>query len=306
MNSLIAARNFGVEQEYIAVGNGAAELIQALMRNLNGKAGFIRPTFEEYPNRYCKENSVYMDTADKGFSYSVGDIIEFFAHNPVDILTVINPDNPSGNYIDRMELEKLAEWCMRQGLKLVIDESFVDFVDNGNSLEQLTLISNELLDTYKGLYVIKSISKSYGIPGARLGVLASADKAMIKRIRQSISIWNINSFGEFYMQIAEKYRKDYVAAITKIRGVRKEFTKKLEKLPSLRVIPSQANFIMCELLDGVKSDVLAYHLLGNNILIKDLTPKIGNGRQYIRLAVRKKEENDHLVQCLNKYLQSKR
>lgn len=153
----------------------------------------------------------------------------------------------------------------------------------------------------EGLYVIKSISKSYGIPGARLGVMASADKDMIKQMKQKVPIWNINSFGEFYMQIAEKYRKNYVKAIDKIKCVRKEFAEKLEQLSILRVIPSQANYIMCELLAGVKSDELSYYLLGRNILIKDLSGKVGNGKQYIRLAVRREDENDYLVQCLRDY-----
>lgn len=301
VNSLIAAKNFGVEQEYIVIGNGAAELISVLLGNLSGKAGFIRPTFEEYPNRYREEDSVYMNIEDEDFSYSVDDIIGFFTRNPVDILTIINPDNPSGNYIDRKGIEKLAAWCRQNGIKLIIDESFVDFVDNGISLDGLTMISNETLESYKGLYVIKSISKSYGIPGARLGVLASADSDMIKRIKQGVSIWNINSFGEFYMQIAEKYRKDYVAAIEQIKNVRREFAQKLEKLSILRPLPSQANYIMCEVTEGVKSDELAYYLLGRNILIKDLSKKAGNGKQYIRLAVRRREENDYLAQCLQDY-----
>lgn len=302
VNSLIAAKNFGVDQEHIVIGNGAAELIQILLESLQGKAGFIRPTFEEYPNRYCEENSVYMNVNSEDFSYSVDDIIAFFTQHPVDILTVINPDNPSGSYIGRENLERLIAWCGQQKMKLIIDESFVDFVDNGASLEELTLISDEALERYgEGLYVIKSISKSYGIPGARLGVMASADKDMIKQIKQKIPIWNINSFGEFYMQIAEKYHKNYVKAIDKIKRARKEFAEKLEQLPILRVIPSQANYIMCEITGGGKSDALCYYLLGRNILIKDLTGKIGNGKQYIRLAVRRGEENDYLLQCLKDY-----
>ena len=139
-------------------------------------------------------------------------------------------------------------------MKLIIDESFVDFVDNGDSLEQLSLISSEILETYSdGLFVIKSISKSYGIPGARLGVLASADRKTIRTIKEELPIWNINSFGEFYMQIAGKYRKEYVAAINKIRQERIIFAAELENISFVRVIPSQANYIMCELINGTTS-----------------------------------------------------
>lgn len=303
INSLIASKNFGVGQDYIVIGNGAAELIQILMRSLQGKAGFVRPTFDEYPNRYDKENSIYMSVDNEEFTYSVKDIIDFFEVNPVNILVIVNPDNPSGNYINMGELKKLIAWCRQKRIKLIIDESFVDFVDNGDSLEQLTLISDDILETYQeGLFVIKSISKSYGIPGMRLGVMASANTQMIKEIKERISIWNINSFGEFYMQIAEKYNKDYVTAISKIKNIRNDFFNKLKQLPILHAIPSQANYVMCEIIDGTQSIDMACYLLRKNILIKDLSEKIGNGKQYIRLAIRRKEENDYLIKCLEKYM----
>lgn len=306
VNNLLASKNFSVNKDYIVVGNGAAELIQVLLENMQGKAGFVRPTFEEYPNRYNKDNSVYMYLDNEQFSYSVDNIIEFFGENPVDVLIIVNPDNPSGNYINMKEINRLIAWCSQREIKIIIDESFVDFVDNGDSLEQLTLITDDILETYKeGLFVIKSISKSYGIPGIRLGVLASADKEMIKQVKDRLPIWNINSFGEFYMQIAEKYQKAYKSAINIVRQERKIFMSELEQVPFVRVIPSQANYIMCELLWGVTSSELAAYLLESNILIKDLSQKLNNGKQYIRLAVRRREENQYLIQLLKIYMESR-
>lgn len=302
VNSLLASKNFSIDQEHIVIGNGAAELIQTLLEGMEGKAGFICPTFDEYPNRFGRENSVCMNVSQNQFAYSAEDVIDFFERNPVDFLTVINPDNPSGNYINMDGIRKLADWCRKRAVRLIIDESFVDFVDNGDSLEQLTLISDDILTAYgDGLYVIKSISKSYGIPGARLGILASADKEAIRKIKEKLPIWNINSFGEFYMQIAEKYRKDYVAAVEKIKKERSIFAAGLKSIPFIRVFPSQADYIMCELTDGAASADLAGYLLKRNILIKDLTHKINNGKQYIRLAVRRREENQYLIQAVGDF-----
>lgn len=302
VNSLLASKNFGVNQDYIVIGNGAAELIQVLMGSVEGKTGFIRPTFEEYPNRCDQQNSVYMRADDLQFTYTEDDIINFFDANPVDILVLVNPDNPSGNYIDSAGLMKLIEWGRHKKIKLIIDESFVDFVDNGESLEQLTLISDDILEKYRdGLYIVKSISKSYGIPGIRLGVMASANQVMIKEIKSRLPIWNINSFGEFYMQIDEKYHKDYVEAIERIRSVRNKFMRELKQIPYLHIIPSQANFVMCEVINGIKSINLACYLLEKNILIKDLSAKVNNGKQYIRLAVKCEEENGYLLMCLREY-----
>lgn len=307
VNNLLASKNFGVKQDYIVVGNGAAELIRVLMENLQGRAGFIRPTFEEYPNRFNEEKSVYMYADNEQFSYSADDIMAFFGRNPVDVLIVVNPDNPSGNYINMKDIKRLAAWCLERGIKLVIDESFVDFVDNGDSLGQLTLIDNDILESYgEGLFAIKSISKSYGIPGIRLGVLANADCKMINMIKEKLPIWNINSFGEFYMQIAGKYQHSYESAITRIRQERKIFMSELNLVPFIRAIPSQANYIMCELSNGIVSSELAGYLLEHNILIKDLSRKINNGKQYIRLAVRRKEENQYLIQELRRYMENRK
>ena len=175
-----------------------------------------------------------------------------------------------------------------------MDESFADFADEADN----TFIRQELLDAYKRLYVVKSISKSYGVPGLRLGVLASGDTELIDALKKDVAIWNINSFAEFYMQIEEKYKKDYAQSLDRIRAERARFRAELEKLPNLRVIPSQANYLMVELLGGLSSRAVTRELLiGSRILVKDLSAKLG-GRQYLRLAVRNTEDNDKLLAAL--------
>ena len=119
-----------------------------------------------------------------------------------------------------------------------------------------------------------------------------------------MAIWNINSFGEYYLQIAEKYKGDYKAAMERFGEVRREYVGGLGTVPHLRVIPTQANYVMCEILDGFKSHELAVALLEKyNLLIKDLSTKKGfENKQYIRLAVKRPEENEMLVEALKKEL----
>ncbi len=298
VNSLLAARNFGVHIENILVGNGAAELIKALMEHLGGVSGFIRPTFEEYPNRYSTEDSVYFKPENDNFSYDENDLIAFFNDKNIDNLIVVNPDNPTGNYISKAGLLKLVEWAKEKGIRLVIDESFVDFADELDS----TLIEQSLLEANPHLFVMKSISKSYGVPGLRLGVLASGDQAEIAFLKKNVAIWNINSFGEFYMQIAEKYRKDYAQALVKIRAERARYIAELSSIDAIRVIPSQANYVMVELLgDYTAKQITKRLLIEYNILIKDLSSKMG-GKQYLRLAVRDTKDNNALVAALKEVL----
>ena len=214
---------------------------------------------------------------------------------------MINPDNPSGNYIIYKDLLKLIEWTKIKGIKLVVDESFVDFVDETNP----SLLEQDILDNNKHLYVIKSISKSYGVPGLRLGVLASGNIDEIAFMKKKVSIWNINSFAEFYMQIEEKYQKDYNIALDRFRIERKRYITELKKIKGLRIIPTQANYVMAEIVNGVSAKELTRLLIvKHNILIKNLVAKMEqDGRQYIRIAVRNQEDNDRLIAALNEEME---
>ncbi len=297
VNSLIAGRNFGIRKENIIVGNGAAELIKALLSKLQGTTGFVKPTFEEYPNRYNASSSTYFVPNNKDFKYNADDVIEFFDSKDIQNLVIVNPDNPTGNYIDKKGLLKLIKWSESKKIKLVIDESFVDFADEVDN----TLIEQSILQSNKSLFVMKSISKSYGVPGLRLGILASGDIEMISELKKDVSIWNINSFAEFYMQIAEKYKKDYVIALELFRKERTRFVDELKRVPHLRVIPSQANYVMVEVLDKYTAKIITKNLLLKyNLFVKDLTKKTGG--QYLRFAVRNTEDNNKLIKALQKEL----
>lgn len=300
VNSLLAARNFGIRQEHVLVGNGAAELIKCLMERLEGKTGFVRPTFEEYPNRYPQEESVVYVPQNENLAYGTEDLIRFFAGKDIENLVLINPDNPSGNYIEKAEVLRLADWCLERGIRLVVDESFVDFAEEENG----TLLEEEVLGRHQSLVIVKSISKSYGVPGIRLGVLASADEALIAAMKKEVAIWNINSFGEFYMQIAEKYKKDYAEGLRRFREIRKDFAKELGRVPGLRVVPSQANYLLVELTDGRTARELTKRLLLEyQLFIKDLSAKIRmDGRQFVRIAVRSVEDNRKLLEALREMI----
>ena len=136
-----------------------------------------------------------------------------------------------------------------------------------------------------------------------LVILASSDEELIAEMKKDVAIWNINSFAEFYLQIYEKYAKDYAKAIEKFKQTRAAYIKDLQALSGLRVLPTQANYVLCEVTSGVTSRKLAEDLLEENILIKDLSTKKGfDGKNYIRLAVRDEKDNAILVEALKRYL----
>ena len=312
VNTLIASKCFGVSEEYIVPGNGAAELIKVLMSltptfsNREGaKTGFIRPTFEEYPNRYDKDQQVTFVPQNEDYRYTADDLMAFFGDKDIRQLMVINPDNPSGNFIPKADVLRLAQWCEERNIRLVVDESFVDF---SRDYATNSLLSDETLEQYPHMAVMKSISKSYGVPGLRLGILASADKALIARIKKEVSIWNLNSFAEFFMQIYNKHEKDYQRACAKFVAERDSFEQQLREVPFLRVMPTEANYFLCEVLPPYKaSEIVIRMLKQHNILTRDcsLKPGLDPNKQYMRIAVRNHEDNTRLAEGLKGMISDK-
>lgn len=298
INSMLAAKYFGIRQEYVCVGNGAAELIKSLMEYVEGNIGVVYPTFEEYPNRKEKHNIVSYTPTNADFSYTVDDLMRYFGDKELQALLLINPDNPSGNFISKNDVQKLVMWCEKREIRIIVDESFVDFSDG---FATNSLLDNTIIAGHPTLAVMKSISKSYGVPGLRLGVLVSSDKDLIEWMKKDVAIWNINSFAEFYMQIFNKYESDYKRACVKFIEERNRFYHVLQEISFLRVIPSQANYFLCELTGRFTATELTDMLLNRfNILIKDCSSKNGfSGRgEYVRIAIRNRKDNDRLLFAL--------
>lgn len=297
VNSLLAGKYFGIKQEFVVVGNGAAELIKIVMEEHAGaKVGVIYPTFDEYPNRLYPEQIVAYIPQNINFSYGADDLMDFYADKSISLLLLINPDNPSGNFIPKKDVLRLASWCEDMNIRLLVDESFVDFT---TGYENNSLLHNDVLLQYPSMMVMKSISKSYGVPGLRLGVFASSDVDLIARMKKEVSIWNINSFAEFYMQIYGKYEKDYTRACAKFIEEREIFFRELSEITYLRVIPSQANYFLCEVINKYTSTELTQKLIEHDVIISNCSLKTNmSGRNFIRLAIRSREDNSKLISIL--------
>lgn len=297
VNSLLAGKYFGIKQDYVVVGNGAAELIKVVMEeHTNGRVGVIFPTFDEYPNRLKPEHIVQFIPTDPNFGYTAEELMDFYNDKQLSLLMLVNPDNPSGHFMPKTDVLRLATWCNEKDIKLLVDESFVDFTEE---YEKNSLLHNDILASNKNLMVMKSISKSYGVPGLRLGVFASSDTELIQKIKKEVSIWNINSFGEFYMQIYGKYKNDYRKACRKFCEVREKFYEELKQINFLRVIPSQANYFLCEVTSKYTSAELCELLIEKDIIISNCGKKKHmDGRNLVRLAVRDEADNAQLVEAL--------
>lgn len=274
----LASKIYDVDSDHIVVGNGASELIKYLCDRLKGKTGLITPTFNEYV-RLIK-NKVILNN-DK---YSAQSIM-YSLSGRINNLVLVNPQLNSGHYLDRDNMKSIVDWCRSENINLIVDESFIDFADIELS-EDLRRIYD-----YENLFIIKSLSKSYGVPGLRLGVLVSQNK-IISDIKKDLPIWNISSFAEYFLEIFPKYRKDFVKSLRKIEKEKYRFEEDLKKIPCFKVRESFANYFLIE-VSSISSDVLCEEFLEKNILIRDLSER--GFKNCIRLSVRSKRENKKFI-----------
>ena len=295
VQNMLMAKMYNLEQENVLVGNGAEELIRATAKIINGKAGIIYPTVSEYPESLS--NAEVIPFCSESINYNIEELLEWSER--CDMLVLINPDNPSGNYIKKNDVLCLLDTLKARNKKLLLDESFMDFCD----IENGSLLQQELLDKFPNLIMIKSLSMNYGIPGLRLGMLACGDKTFIQNVSSQIPIWNINSFAEYFLQIIGKYIKDYRFSCRLISEERGRFYIELKKIGLFEVYPSQASYFLCKPAAGLNTlDLSSYLLDKHEIFIKDMDKKNGfTGGSWIRLAVRSRQDNDILLEKLKSF-----
>lgn len=298
---LNASNMFDVDEKYLLVGNGAAELINVIGKYVHGKMVACVPTFNEYVRCFKNCSIQEIETSKSGYRFDIEEIIQNI--EGADTLLLINPDNPSGAYIEYLDLIKILDICNAKNVLTIIDESFIDFADQD---VRYTLVNEEILEKYPNLVVIKSISKSYGIPGLRLGIMATSNAEILRYMVANLAIWNINSFAEYYLQIQRLYKKSYIASCNKIAEQRSFVYESLCNNDKLVVFPSQANYIMCEIKEdaGITSAQLSLEMMKRyNILIKNLSSKKGfEGKNFVRIAIKNQDDNQLLLKAINEIL----
>lgn len=300
IEKICASRMFdNVNEDNILIGNGAAELINNLRYIVGKRIGLTIPSFNEYVRCFPDCEITYINSSDDNYRLSLNKIIDKL--DDVDTMIIISPDNPSGSCLKYEEVIEILDIAKEKNKQVIFDESFMDFANNN-----YTLIDDDILNKYSDLVVIKSISKSYGVPGLRLGVLASGNEKYIKTINNNLPVWNINSFAEYFLQIINIYKKDYMEGCKKIKEERDRFYKELIKIKDLYIYLSEANYFMCKLLSGSANELAEYLLDNNKILIKVLNGKNGfDDGEYIRIAIKSTIDNDYLVKSIKEYYNKK-
>lgn len=280
-----------VSKEHVCLLNGLSQIYPILETLLGDKKALIpEPTFGEYA-RIFRNRITYRD---EGIN-NIKDIQDRQLE-AAQVIVFVNPNNPTGSYIKGSEIMGLAR---REPHKLIIiDESFIEFAEQESVQDMLQK------DPLPNVWILKSLSKSLGIPGLRLGYIYTSDEGAIRDINSRIPIWNTNSLAEYFLEIILKYRRELADSFQSTIADRQDFTEKLESLSLVDyVFPSKANFILLRLKikTAQPAELRDYLLRQWNIYIKDCSSKFGDGKTYVRIAVRLPEENMRLVEALRGY-----
>jgi histidinol-phosphate/aromatic aminotransferase/cobyric acid decarboxylase-like protein len=209
-----------------------------------------------------------------------------------DCIVIVNPNNPTGSVVPTQWIFQTASENPEK--KFIVDESFIEFSDYESivSLLEQTPLQNVI--------VVKSLSKSLGLPGVRLGYVYSCDSQFIRLVMDKTPIWNMNSFAEFTLEIILKHRDALNAAIAMTVYDRGKFASDLSMVNIIdTVYPSAANFLLLRLTEGVKAQDVAERMLSeHSVYLKHISDKFRGKGEYLRLAVRLPHENRMAVDLL--------
>jgi histidinol-phosphate/aromatic aminotransferase/cobyric acid decarboxylase-like protein len=296
----VLAHGLGVNVNNIFVGNGAVEVIQAVMHNfIKNKVVINVPTFSPY-YEYVKEGKqvvYYALNKEDDFTINVDHYIAFIRANQPDTIVLINPNNPDGGYIAYEQLRKILVG-LKQVENIIIDESFVHFAFED---ENRTLITaTELFKEFENVIVIKSMSKDFGIAGIRCGY-GVMNKYKVMNLLKNGYLWNSNGLSEYFFRLYERddFKQAYEVVRKRYIADAQQFFQALRDIPHIRVYPSKANFALLELLDGTTSaDFVSKLLIKYGVYTRNCSDKIGLHGEFVRIAGRTRDQNEAIIAAL--------
>ena len=297
-NPLMSQKNLAdvlhVDPEHLIIGNGATELIALIDMTLIDRMAVPIPTFGEYIEKMKdqRDAELYPLDPETGYTLRLEDYLAWVHQRKLESLLIINPGNPTGQFIP---LEEMVEFLQRaRDLELVIvDESFIDF--SGDPIPSLLPLANR----FTNLLIVRSMSKHCGVPGLRLGYCYSANLFVLNRLRRFVPTWNLNTLAQYFLSLLpptdaayHEGRKRLIADVRSLYGA-------LRTIPSLQVYPTGANFVLFKIQNAMTATELQSRLLADHqMYVRDCSNKLGMDAFHIRVASQGREKDARLVEAL--------
>jgi threonine-phosphate decarboxylase len=281
-------KHLNIDSKHIVIGNGSVDLICRAAYALKPRTGLIvLPTFGEYEkallNVGAKIDFLQLIEKDQ-FKLSIQEVIERAARN--DILFLCNPNNPTGMLVQREDIRFLVKKLQRKKTMVVLDEAFIELAEDQSLVEVAVKTSN--------LLVLRSMTKFFGLAGLRLGY-AVGNAKLIKQIQSVGPPWSVNIFAQAAGEAIiddEEFKNKSMALLLKERDF---LYQGLCRIRGLKPFQSRANFILVKIEGPLSSGRLQRGLIKYGLLIRDCSNFHGLNNKYIRVAVRKREENLRLI-----------
>lgn len=284
----------GFVKKNILVGNGASEFIKILNRHIIKKITIPVPSFNEYEDLEESQINYFILNEEKGFILDADKFINSVKKSGSNFALIINPNNPTSTVTQREEIFKILD-NLKHLEGIIVDESFIDFTGKRERFSVQSFINQ-----FTNLIVIRSLSKEFGIPGLRLGYLVTSNEIIREKVKRYLPIWNINSLAERFIELFPRYQREYNQSIKQIIQDNQEFRNSLKDIDMINVIDGKANYLFCKILDGdINSTKLRNILFSeHNLLIKDCSNKTSLDDSFVRISVRKPDENRKMIAAL--------
>lgn len=285
--NFVKSCEFILDKNDIILGNGAAEVLFNVVRAVNPREALIMaPTFSEYEEALNSVNcKVHIYELKEENNFEIKEDIINYINDSLDIIFICNPNNPTGVITDCHLLKKIIEKADDHKVKVAVDESFLDFIDEDLSM-------STYLDKYKNLIIIKSLTKVFALPGLRIGYGLCRDNMLKDEIKRVSPAWNINILAEIATKAALKDEKYIKKSLEFIHNEKKYLYNELVKIDNIKVYSPSVNFILFK----TECDIdLKFELLKQGILIRDCSNYRGLDKGFYRIAVRTHSENIKLI-----------
>ena len=298
------AQVLGLNPATIAMSNGSTELITWMDHLwITESMAVPIPTFGRWTDQSMetgKRVDMFLLTEENDFALDVDAYIRFIRARGSRVAVLCNPNNPDGGYLPRREVLRFMDELSDLDL-VVVDESFIDFMDaerDGSVARDATIRPN--------VVVLKSLGKNFGLHGIRFGYLV-ANPALARKMAGILPKWNLNSLAETVVFMLRDHIEAYEASLEQLSVDRYRMAVELSRLGELQVYPSQANFLLVKLADGISGTELRDYLLADHqVYVRECGNKLGMTSQFLRLVVRPAPDVERLVSGIRRFGMSRR
>lgn len=285
-----------VDVKNIIAGNGATEILFLYMKAMKPKKTLIiSPSFAEYKRALDSVGSeiIHYPLLEEN-NYNL-DIESFLKEVPkCDLVVICNPNNPTGSFISLENIKKINDVLSEKGIKLFIDEAFIEFI---RGWEDMTSV---LLED-KNIFVMRALTKFFAVPGVRLGYGITYDEEIMKKMEKYKEPWSVNSFADIAGKIM-LWDKEYIEATENwIEEEKKWFYEESCKIENIKTFKTNVNFILVKLLKK-NSSVVRDEMINKGVVVRDASNFMFLNEQYIRLAIKNRENNIKVLQALKEVM----